>query len=795
MKHNQTPRGQSLAEFALVLPIILLITMGIIDFGRILFTYASASGALRNALRMAEVVGYGGADEALYTQCGQLMTIARQAQFLNEVTVNLVYRSRTNTETVCPTSGYIDEDQVQTGDMLVINTTARVRLITPLLNAMFPEYVFQFSGQRTIVENITLGSNNPNDTDFDGLDDIWEMTNFSNLDSNGTDDGDSDYCNNGCEYRRETDPEDGDSDDDGILDGQEVYIYQTNPHSSDTDEDMLTDLSEINVHGTMPTIFDTDGDYLSDGEEINGIGIYTCDPLLVDTNNNGISDYDEIGRGLDCRVNAVDSDHDGLMDGEETQRYHTFPDQPDSDIDRLNDGDEVNLYNTNPLERDTDGDGSMDGDEVQGAGGYDSDPLLVDTDLDGLTDYEETSIADRYVTDPRDPDTDGDGISDPVEISTGTDPTRSADNDLDGLNDEWETNNFGSLQYNATDDPDADSLNNYAEQSNGTNPNLIDSDGDLLLDGPEVNTYQTDPLDSDTDSDTLSDGDEVNFYHSNPLLSDTDGDTLSDGEEVQYQTNPTVSDTDGDGISDSDEIRIRRTNPNSRDTDGDTLSDYDEIYRLYTSPTARDTDGDSLDDNVELNGSRGYVTNPTLADTDSDGLQDSAEINTHRTNPTRSDTDGDMLTDGTEINTHRTDPLRRDTDNDQYDDYAEVNAGANPLVAEVRLIVNDLNTQEPPNGSSTVNPTITLSIPSQQVITVQYATSDGSARSSNPGRDYTGIQGTLTIQPGQTVVVLPSVTIYADNSAEGPESFTLQISNPTNALIADGLATVSIQNR
>jgi len=52
MRH---PRGQTLAEFALILPILLLILMGIFDFGRAIVAYNTLSEAARNGARVSIV--------------------------------------------------------------------------------------------------------------------------------------------------------------------------------------------------------------------------------------------------------------------------------------------------------------------------------------------------------------------------------------------------------------------------------------------------------------------------------------------------------------------------------------------------------------------------------------------------------------------------------------------------------------------------------------------------------------------------------------------------------------------
>ena len=59
--------GQGLVEFALVLPILLVLLMGVVDFGWIVFNYAQLQNSLREALRYGSVPGYDATPQ--YVQC------------------------------------------------------------------------------------------------------------------------------------------------------------------------------------------------------------------------------------------------------------------------------------------------------------------------------------------------------------------------------------------------------------------------------------------------------------------------------------------------------------------------------------------------------------------------------------------------------------------------------------------------------------------------------------------------------------------------------------------------------
>ncbi len=185
---------------------------------------------------------------------------------------------------------------------------------------------------------------------------------------------------------------------------------------SDHDKDGLTKREEQEL-GTDPNNPDTDGDGLMDGEEVNK---YFTNPLNPDTDADGLKDGDEVYK-YKTDPNKADTDGDGLKDGDEVMNYKSDPLKTDTDGDGLNDGDEVLKYKTDPVKADTDGDGLKDGDEVMK---YKSNPLKADSDGDGLNDYKEVMT---YKTDPMNMDTDGGTVGDGVEVDRGSDPLDPSD--------------------------------------------------------------------------------------------------------------------------------------------------------------------------------------------------------------------------------------------------------------------------------------------------------------------------------------------------------------------------------
>jgi sugar lactone lactonase YvrE len=86
--------------------------------------------------------------------------------------------------------------------------------------------------------------------------------------------------------------------------------------------------------------------------------------------------------------------------------------------------------------------------------------------------------------------------------------------------------------------------------------------------------------------------------------------------------------------------------------------------------------------------------------------------------------------------------------------------------------------------------TVSLAQPAASPVSVAYSTTDGSA---HQGTDYTATSGTLTFAPGQTTRTV-LVPLRNDSIAEPAETFTLNLSSPVGATIADGQGVGTIRD-
>ncbi|MCA1991120.1 MAG: cellulose binding domain-containing protein, partial [Coleofasciculus sp. S288] len=107
-----------------------------------------------------------------------------------------------------------------------------------------------------------------------------------------------------------------------------------------------------------------------------------------------------------------------------------------------------------------------------------------------------------------------------------------------------------------------------------------------------------------------------------------------------------------------------------------------------------------------------------------------------------------------------------------------------------QLSISDASFTEGNSGTTNRGFTVKLSAASTKTVTVGYATADGTAKA---GSDYTAKSGSVTFTPGETSKTI-SVPIVGDTTVESNETFTVNLSKPSNATITDAQAKGTIRN-
>ena len=159
-------RAQGLVEFALILPLLLLVTLGIIEFGRLLVIFTSTSSAARQAARYGSVgEAYRSTIVPFYLDCAGMRRAAQSASVLTLLAgtgnIQITYQHpqapgdfdafgtcNAINQPVLTSGEPMTRTDVVNGDRVVVTVTTTYQPIVPLVP--IPPIPFTFVAARTI---------------------------------------------------------------------------------------------------------------------------------------------------------------------------------------------------------------------------------------------------------------------------------------------------------------------------------------------------------------------------------------------------------------------------------------------------------------------------------------------------------------------------------------------------------------------------------------------------------------------------------------------------------------------
>ena len=150
-------RAQGMVEFALILPVLLLLIFGVIEFGRLMFIYSAITVASREAARYGAAIGEG-SGTVQYMDCAGIRGAAKRLGSIagisdGDITISYDHGPGAGAFTTCPPSS---PDDITGGlDRVVVQLSTDFESILPLVN--LPSFEVSSVAARTILKEIDLG--------------------------------------------------------------------------------------------------------------------------------------------------------------------------------------------------------------------------------------------------------------------------------------------------------------------------------------------------------------------------------------------------------------------------------------------------------------------------------------------------------------------------------------------------------------------------------------------------------------------------------------------------------------
>lgn len=165
-------QAQAMAEFAMVLPILLLVVFGLLEVGRAIFIYSSAINASRDAVRYATAYGVNENNNLQFQDCAAIRNVARRTGFLlplEDDDIVITYDTGPDPDTgvvpapfdTCDAADGVDEAiDLSCGDRVVVTIMVDFNPIVPQLVPLDARTIVA-SSARSFYGIVKLDKDNP----------------------------------------------------------------------------------------------------------------------------------------------------------------------------------------------------------------------------------------------------------------------------------------------------------------------------------------------------------------------------------------------------------------------------------------------------------------------------------------------------------------------------------------------------------------------------------------------------------------------------------------------------------